>query len=158
MLKKLITSLLLFTSSSLLAVIEAPLPISRQDGCVILNTQKVENYSGSLTREFHLLEPGKYVVQIVHKPEDAGTELSASVKVNGKELDDKLSRDYWIEDGIVSTFVKPITFIMSGQQSVTVHCDKKPEFIRLIPAIFLDIRIKVGSQKYYKEWIKTGNK
>ncbi len=122
--------------------------VQREDNCVIIDAQK------SLSLDFKLQQPGEYVVQLVHCPKEAGTELAASAWVDGEPVGGELKRDYWIEDGIVSTFTSPVVFPTIGKHTVAVECDVPPLKVRVIPKVYWQSRIKVGSGKYYNEWIK----
>ena len=128
--------------------------VQRGDSCVVVDTEQAEVKKGRLTVGFELLQTGEYVVQLVHKPEEAGTGLSASVEVDGQKVRGELKRDYWIEDGIVSSFQTPVALSKAGKYSVAVECDAKPVNVRLIPQVYYKSRIVVGSEKYYDEWIK----
>ncbi|MEI6892821.1 MAG: alpha-L-fucosidase [Pontiella sp.] len=126
----------------------------REDNCVIVDTREIAFDGKSLTVEFEMLHPGDYVVQLVHAPEAAGKSLLASATVNGSPVGGNLKRDYWIEDGIVSTFTEGVLFSEAGKYSIAVTCTQKPVKVRVIPTVYWRSRIKVGSEKYYDEWIK----
>ena len=126
-------------------------PSQRGDGCVFIDTSSVSKKEFSV--DFELKEPGSYVVQVVHTPEEAGKELSASAKV-GKLSLAKLSRKYWIEDGIVSSFTEPVAPKESGTHTIKVQCEHPPKWVRVVPTIYTKSRIMIGSQKYYPEWVK----
>jgi alpha-L-fucosidase len=132
----------------------AGVAVQREDSCVVIDTAQTQVTDGRLAVGFDLQHPGDYVVQLVHAPESAGTEIAASVEVDGSFLCDNLIRSYWIEDGIVSTFKTSVNLSSPGKHAVTVTCDVKPLKIRLIPQVYFQSRITVGSEKYYDEWIK----
>ncbi|MDF7806331.1 alpha-L-fucosidase [Pontiellaceae bacterium B12219] len=131
-----------------------PVAVQRADSCVVIGAGQTAMDGNRLTADFELTSPGEYVVQLIHKPEQAGTALSASVSVDGSSLCEQLERSYWIEDGIVSTFETPVHLPKAGNYSVTVKCDVKPEKVRLIPRVYFGSRIVVGSETYYDAWIK----
>jgi alpha-L-fucosidase len=126
----------------------------RADSCIVMDVRQAEAKENSLVMNFELQQPGDYMIQLIHNPKDAGTELSATAAVDGAAHCDQLSRDYWIEDGIVSTFKTPVNFSNAGKYSVAIDCEVKPVKVRLIPKVYYDSRITVGSEKYYDEWIK----
>lgn len=134
-------------------VAAAPATVQRADSCVVMDAAQAVVEDGRVALDFELAQPGDYVVQLVHRPEEAGSELAASVQVDGTFLCDQPIRDYWIEEGIVSTFKTPAR-LSSGTHSVSVSCAVKPVKIRLIPQLYSKSRIVVGSEKYYDEWIK----
>ncbi len=126
----------------------------REDSCAIFNTEKAAFSDNRLTVDFKMEHPGDYVVQLVHTPEAAGRELSASASVNGEKVGGDFKRDYWIEEGIVSTFTEAVNIPEAGKYAVAVTCAAKPVKVRLVPYLYWSSRIKVGSEKYYAEWIR----
>ncbi|WP_372846468.1 alpha-L-fucosidase [Pontiella sp.] len=132
----------------------AGMAVQREDSCVMMDVAQAPLEGGRLVVGFELLHPGDYVVQLVHAPENAETELDASVEVDGSFLCDKPSRSYWIEEGIVSTFNTAVNLAKAGTHTVSVACDAKPLKVRLVPQVYFQSRITVGSENYYAEWIQ----
>jgi alpha-L-fucosidase len=138
----------------------AGIAVQREDSCVIMEPEKIEG--NQITVDFELRQPGEYVVQLIHTPESAGKELSASLCVDGSAHESALERESWIEEGIVSTFTSPVHFsevacpelCRRGKHSLTVECAVTPVKVRVIPKVYWQSRITVGSEKYYREWIK----
>jgi len=126
----------------------------RIDGCAVIKVKDKLSKEGELEVFFKISKPGTYTLQVVHSPEAAQKEVSAAATVNGESIGTDLSRSYWIEDGIVSSFEKPVELKKSGGCVVKMKCSAKPDYIRLIPSLYEKSRIHVGSQKYYDEWIK----
>lgn len=128
--------------------------VQREDSCVVIDLAAAKAVDGSITVDFQLKEPGAYVVQLVHEPAVAGKTLSALARVDGEPVGGELKRDYWIEDGIVSTFTEAVELAEAGTHAVSVECGAKPLKVRLIPSVYWRSRIMVGSGKHYDEWIK----
>ncbi len=128
------------------------LPQQGPDACVYIRTADAELSGDTFSVEFQLAEPGAYSLQLVHAPEIA--EPTASVKVDDAPVTGALARKYWIEDGIVSSFESPVVLETAGKKKITVQCSSKPNWVRLVPAIYESSRIKVGSYHYHQEWVR----
>jgi alpha-L-fucosidase len=128
--------------------------IQREDSCVVMDAETVTMEDDRLILEFELNQPGEYVVQLIHEPDAVKDGLTASAWVDDQPVDGELKRDAWIEEGIVSTFTSPVLFPEVGKHTVTVECAVKPLKVRIIPKVYWQSRISVGSENYYNEWIK----
>ncbi|MDF7799567.1 alpha-L-fucosidase [Pontiellaceae bacterium B1224] len=151
---KILRRLCLLCGVLLFQSVHADIPVQREDSCVVIDTELSQMKDDRLIVDFQLNQPGAYVVQLVHTPEDAGTELAASALVCGQPVGGDLKREAWIEEGIVSTFTSPVTFPEVGKYSVAIECGVKPTKVRIIPKVYWQSRITPGSEKYYNEWIK----
>lgn len=114
----------------------------RADSCIGMDAGQATQKENRLMLEFDLQQPGDYVVQLIHKPDAAGTKLSATVQVDGSAHCDEIIRSYWIEDGIVSTFKTPVTFSNAGLHILAVESDVKPVKVRLIPQVYFKSRFR----------------
>jgi len=145
---------LIFSIFILFSAVFAEVAEQGHDGVIYINTQQVPTDGKTTEVKFQLANPGRYSLQLVHTPEDAGKELIATATINAEKAGGKLERKYWIEDGIVSTFAEPLELANPGEYTVSISCAKAPQWIRVVPTIYEQSRIMVGSKARHDQWVK----
>jgi len=145
---------LLLSFAILMSASFAEVAHQERDGIIFIENKTANSGFGTARATFKLTKPGKYSLQLVHEKKKAGQSVSASAKISGRTVGGTLERKELIKDGVVSVFKDTIEFTRSGTYTVEVFCKKQPDWIRLVPKIYDQSRIIVGSKNYYDQWKK----
>ena len=126
----------------------------RADSSLILDVSKARSDGARFSWNFDLTHPGTYVVQVVADLNGAEAAHSGSVLLDGRQLSEKLTKDYIIEDGLVSSFEEPAQLTEARTYSISIQSSLTIKYLRIVPQGYVKSRIHLSSKKYYAAWLK----
>ena len=91
----------------------------RADGCIVMDAGQANSDGDQLDWTFELKHSGSLTLQLISSLNDADTDLSTTVEVNGESHAGTWEKVYLIEDGLVWQCSQPIEFAKAGSHTLS---------------------------------------
>ena len=125
----------------------------RADGCVVMNAEQANFNGDRLDWTIQLKRAGSLTLQLIASLDDADTDLSTTVEVDGEPHVGTWKKAYLIEDGLVWQCSQPIEFAGAGTHTLSFAPNLPLKMVRLIPTGYVKSKIPISSSSYYDQWI-----
>ena len=126
----------------------------RADGCIVMDASQTRINDDRQDWTFELLHPGSLTLQLISSPDNADTDISTEMEVDGRPHVGTWKKADLIEDGLVWECSQPIEFATAGSHTVSLKSNIPLKVARLIPTGYVKSKIPISSSAYYDRWIE----